>query len=225
VSTLGWKLGNTTIWPTQFNYNDPRFVETMNYMRSLSDKGYAPPFGAFTSGSGQGTVADYSLIGAGKVAMTVGGSWEAAEFSKLPGVPVGIAPTPMGPDGTRALVSNSNGNNIWAGTKNPQLTWKWISYQESQACQTLAGSTGTFFPSIAASMDATAKTMASQGVDLSVWTQAMTDHEVYPAEVYGNGAAMQQTEEALLEGFFAHQKNDSVFAQMQTQSKQILAGK
>jgi multiple sugar transport system substrate-binding protein len=225
VSTLGWVLGNTTMWPTQFNYNDPRFVETMNWVRSLSDKGYAPPFGAYTSGSGQATVSDYSLIGAGKVALTIGGSWEAPTFSKLPGVQVGIAPTPMGPDGKRVVVSNSNGNNIWAGTKNPQLTWKWVSYQESQQCQTLAGKTGTLFPSIAESMDATTKAMASQGVDLSTWTQALKDGSVHPAEVYTNGAAMQEAMEPLLEAFFAGQRTDSVFAQMQQQSQQILTGK
>jgi ABC-type glycerol-3-phosphate transport system substrate-binding protein len=224
VSTLGWRLGNATMWPTQFNYNDPRFVGTMNWVRSLSDKGYAPPFGAYTSGSGQGTVADYSLLGSGKVAMTVGGSWEAATFAKLPGVQVGIAPTVMGPNGTRAMVSNSNGNNMWAGTKNPQETWKWISYQESQQCQTMAGNSGTFFPSISASMNAVAKTMARQGVDLSVWTQALQDHEVYPAEVYTNGNEMQQTMEPLLEAFFAGQRSDTVFAQMQQESKQVLAG-
>ena len=225
VSTLGWQLGNTTMWPTQFNYNDPRFVETMNWVRSLSDKGYAPPFGAFTSGSGQATVSDYALEGAGKVALTVGGSWEAATFSKLPGVQVGIAPTPMGPDGKRAVISNSNGNNIWAGTKNPQLTWKWVSYQESQQCQTIAGKTGTLFPSISASMDATSTALAGKGVDLSTWTQALKDGEVHPAEVYVNGAAMQEAEQPLLEAFFSGQRNDDVFAQMQQKSEQILTGK
>jgi ABC-type glycerol-3-phosphate transport system substrate-binding protein len=225
VSTLGWQLGNTTIWPTRFNYDDPRFVETMNWVRSLSDKGYAPAFDAYTSGSGQATVSDYSLVGAGKVALTVGGSWEASTFSKLPGVQVGIAPTPMGPNGSRVMISNSNGNNIWAGTKNPQLTWKWVSYQESQACQTMAGKTGTLFPSIAASMDGSAKALAGQGVDLSVWTTALKDGEVHPAEVYGNGAAMQESMEPLLEAFFSGQRTDSVFAQMQQQSEKILAAK
>ena len=121
-------------------------------------------------------------------------------------------------------MSNSNGNNIWAGTKNPQLTWKWISYMGSEQCQTMAGKTGHFFPSISASMDATAKALASQGVDLSTWTQALKDGEVHPAEVYGNGAAMQESEQPLLEAFFAHQRDDTVFAQMQQKSVQILAG-
>jgi hypothetical protein len=35
---------------------------------------------------------------------------------------------------------------------------------------------------------------------------------------------MQQTEVALLQGFFEGQHNDSVFAQMQQQSQKILAG-
>lgn len=224
IASLGWRLGNKTMWPTQFNYNDPQFVQTMNYMRSLSDKGYSPPFGAFSSGSGQATIADYSLLGSGKVALTVGGSWEASEFAKLPHTKVGMAPTPMGPTGKRAMMSNSNGNVMWAGTKHPQQTWKWMSYQESPQCQTMAGKTGTFFPSIASSMDTAAKTMASQGVNLSVYTQALADHELFNAEVYTNGAALQQTEQPLLESFFAHHANDAVFAKMQQQSQKILTG-
>ena len=223
VASLGWRLGNTTMWPTQFNYSDPRFVQSMNWIRTQTDKGYSPPFGAFSSGSGQATVADYSLLGSGKVALTIGGSWEASTFDKLHGIQVGTAPTPEGPNGTRAMMSNSNGNNIWAGTKNPQLTWKWISYQESQQCQTLAGKTGTFFPSIGASMNAVTKSLASQGVNISVYSQALAQHEIFNAEVYKNGAQMQQTEVALLQGFFEGQHNDSVFAQMQQQSQKILA--
>jgi ABC-type glycerol-3-phosphate transport system substrate-binding protein len=222
VSTLGWTLGNTVMWPTQFNYNDPRFVETMNWVKSLQDKGYAPPFDEFTQGNGQGTIADYTLLGTGKVAMTVGGSWEAATFSKLPGVQVGIAPTVLGPSNTRAIVGSSNGNNMWAGTKNPQPTWKWMSYQESQACQTLAGKSGTFFPSIAASMNAVTQTLAAQGVDLSTWTTALADKEVHPAEVYTNGNEMQLTIQPLFDAFFTGKQGDAVFAQMQQQSQKIL---
>jgi hypothetical protein len=61
-------------------------------------------------------------------------------------------------------------------------------------------------------MDATAQTLASQGVDLSVWTKALQNHEVYPAEVYTNGAAMQQAMQPLPEAFFSGQRSGSVFA-------------
>ena len=219
VSTTGWRLGDKSNWPTVFNYDDPRFVKTMDWVRSLEDKGYAPKIGEFTS-----SVSDVDLLSSGKVAMETGGSWEASTFAKIPNLKVGIGPTVLGPDGsTRSVLSNSNGNNIWAGTKNPGLAWKWVSYMGSQSCQTKASQTGTFFPSIPAAMDSSAKALAKQGVDLSVFTDMLKNKVLYPSPVYGNGAAIQDAMEPLFEGYFAGQKNDSVFAQMQSKSKSLLA--
>ncbi|MFC1440822.1 sugar ABC transporter substrate-binding protein [Streptacidiphilus sp. N1-10] len=217
VATTGWTLGDKATWPTVFNYDDPRFVQTMDWVRSLTDKGYAPKIGTFTT-------SDVDQLSSGKVAMETGGSWEASTFAKIPGVKVGIAPTVLGPDGKRAVMSNSNGNNIWAGTKNPDLAWKWVSYMGSEECQSAASTTGTFFPSIPAAMNSSAKAMAAQGVDLSVFTGMMTNKVLFAATVYGNGAAMQDAMEPLFEAYFAGQKNDDVFATMQSKSKSILAG-
>jgi multiple sugar transport system substrate-binding protein len=226
VSTVGWKMGDKATWPTRFNYDDPQFVQTMRYVRSLADRGIAPKFGEFTTGNGQATISEVDLIGSGKVALETSGSWSAATFAKLPNVKVGIAPTVLGPDGkTRAVLSNSNGNNIWAGTKNPDLTWKWVSYMGSEECQTAAGASGTFFPSIPAAMDASAKAVAAQGLDLSVFTTALKRGDLYPAVVYGNGAALESAIAPLFEAYFSHQRNDDVFAEMSQKSQQVLAGK
>jgi multiple sugar transport system substrate-binding protein len=154
--------------------------------------------------------------------METAGSWTAGTFAKLPGVKVGIAPTVLGPSGKRALLSNSNGNNVWAGTKNPDLTWKWVSYMGSPECQSAAGASGTFFPSIPASMDAAATAMKGQGVDLSVFTSMMKDGSLVPAVVYGNGAALQDAERPLFEAYFAHQRDDDVFTEMAQKSAQVL---
>lgn len=226
VSTLGWTLADKPSWPTTFNYSDPRFVKSMNYIRTLAERGYAPKFGEFSGSNGQNTISDVDLLGSGKVALEESGSWSVASFAKLPKVKVGIAPTPYGPDGkTRKMSSNSNGNNIWAGTKNPDLTWKWVSYMGSVECQSAAGKSGTFFPSIPAAMDVTAKAMATQGADLSVYTGYLKNGNLFPAVVYGNGAAMQQAIEPLFEAYFSHQRNDDVFQEMTTKSKQLLAKK
>ncbi len=217
VSTLGWTQGDKSTWPSTFHYSDPRFVKTMDYIRSLADRGYAPKFGEFSGSNGQNTISDIDLLGSAKVALEESGSWSAGEFAKLPTVKVGIAPVPYGPDGkTRKMTSNSNGNNIWAGTKNPDLTWKWVSYMGSAECQTAAGKSGTFFPSIPSAMDATAKTLAAQGIDLSVYTAYEKDGNLFPAVVYGNGAAMQQALQPLFEAYFSHQRNDDVFQEMTT---------
>ena len=137
--------------------------QTMDWIKSLATDGYMPPFGEYTQANGQNSVADTELLGSSKVAMTMGGSWEVATFAKLTGITTGIAPTPIGPDGTRKVLSNSNGNTIWAGTKNPQLAWKWVSYMGSAQCQTMASEkNGSFFPSIASAMDAMSATSPSR---------------------------------------------------------------
>ncbi|MDX3072662.1 ABC transporter substrate-binding protein [Streptomyces sp. NPDC088354] len=219
VSSTGWRLGDKQSWPTVFNYGDPRFIKTMKWVRSLTDKGYAPKIGEFTS-----SVSDVDLLSSHKVALEMGGSWEASTFAKIPGIKAGIAAPPYGPDGTtRAVMSNSNGNNIWAGTKNPDLAWKWVSYMGSEACQSKASLTGTFFPSIPASMDASAKALSAQGVDLTVFTDMLKNKVLYPSPVYGNGAAVQDAMNPLFEAYFAGQKDDSVFTGMQDQSKTLLA--
>ncbi|WP_236655215.1 ABC transporter substrate-binding protein [Streptacidiphilus carbonis] len=221
VESTGWRISDKESWPTVFNYGDPRFVKTMDWIRSLTDKGFAPKIGQFGD-----SVSDIDLLSSGKVAMESAGSWEAATFVKIPGLKVGIAPMPYGPDGkTRAVLSNSNGNNIWAGTKNPDLAWKWVSYMGSEACQSKASLTGTFFPSIPASMDASAKALAAKGVDLSVFTGMLKNKELIASPVYVNGAALQAAVEPLFQAYFAGQKSDSVFTDMQNQSKTILAKK
>ena len=225
AATTGWQMGDKSNWPTQFNYDDPRLVKTMDYIKSLATRGFMPGFGQFSSANGQSTVSDVDLLGSGKVALENAGSWEAATFAKLPGVKVGIAPTVLGPDGKRAVMSNSNGNTIWAGTKNPDLTWKWVSYMGSAECQTLAGRSGTFFPSIASAMDASAQAMKAQGVDWSVFTQYQKDGSLYGAIAYANGAALQQAEQPLLDAYFGGSRGDDVFAEMQQKSQQILTQK
>jgi multiple sugar transport system substrate-binding protein len=60
-------------------------------------------------------------------------------------------------------------------------------------------------------------------VDLSVFTDMMKNKVLYPSPVYGNGAALQDALEPLFQGYFAGQKGDSVFTEMQSKSKQLLA--
>ncbi|MBP2472008.1 multiple sugar transport system substrate-binding protein [Crossiella equi] len=220
VSTTGWRLGDTQNWPSRFNYDDPRFTKTMTWVKSLVDRGFSPKLGEFKSTS------ETDQLSSGKVAMNAGGSWAAATLAKLPGVKIGLAPTVLGPDHkTRAALSNSNGNTIWAGTKKAEQAWKWVSYQGSVECQKIAGAGGSFFPSIPEAMDGTAKSMAAQGVDLSVFTDALRNGALYPSPVYGNGAALQQTVEPLFEAYFSGARTADVFPEMTQKAAELLAKK
>ncbi|MFJ4918915.1 ABC transporter substrate-binding protein [Streptomyces sp. NPDC088725] len=220
--SMGWHMGDKALWPTKFNYDDPRFARTMKYIRSLSDRGFAPRDGEFASAGN--TPSGPELIGSGKVALMPDGSWAAANYALVPKLKIKIAPTVLGPDGkTRGEVSSSNGNNIWAGTPHPDLTWKWVSYMGSEDCQTRASAGGSFFPSIPAAMDASAKSMLRKGVDLSVFIDQQKNGELNPSPPYGNGTELQAVVEPLIQEYFSHGRNEDVFAQMAKKTKSLLA--
>ena len=222
--TTGWNWGNKADWPTQINYDSPQFVQTMDWIKSLATDGYMPPFGEYTQANGQNSVADTVLLGSSKVAMTMGGSWEASTFAKLTGIQTGIAPTPTGPDGTRKVLSNSNGNTIYAGTKNPQLAWKWVSYMGTAQCQTMASEkNGSFFPSIPSAMDAMSTAIAKQGINLNVFTQYEQQGSLYGAPAYPNGTALQAAEQPLLDKFFDGSAGNGVFATMESKASSVLS--
>jgi multiple sugar transport system substrate-binding protein len=158
--------------------------------------------------------------------MVVGGTWEASTFASLPNLKVGVAPLPAGSTGKRALMTNSNGNNIWAGTKHMEQTWKWVSYQESEACQTTAAEyNGSFFPSITASMDALAKQQADKGADFSVFADYVKNGDLFPCPVYNNGAALTNAMVPQFESYFTNKADEGIFSKMQEQSKTLLAKK
>jgi ABC-type glycerol-3-phosphate transport system substrate-binding protein len=222
----GWLLPNdginipdTNQWATVFNYADPKVVKAVQLVRGLTNDGFAPKLNQFTT-------ADTQQLGSGSVAMVVGGTWEASTFASLPNIKVGVAPIPAGSAGKRALMTNSNGNNIWAGTKHMEQTWKWVSYQESEACQTTAAQhNGSFFPSIAASMDALAKKQVGKGTDFSVFTDYVKNGELFPCPVYNNGAALTNAMVPQFESYFTNKADESIFPKMQAQSQTLLAKK
>jgi ABC-type glycerol-3-phosphate transport system substrate-binding protein len=49
VSSTGWRLGDKASWPSQLEFGKPVFAKTMEYVRSLEDRGFAPKFGTLTA--------------------------------------------------------------------------------------------------------------------------------------------------------------------------------
>ncbi|MCO6006989.1 sugar ABC transporter substrate-binding protein [Actinoallomurus purpureus] len=222
AASTGWTQGNDKPWATKFNFTDQRFIQSMDWIKSMVAKGYAPAYKQFNVG-GQASISDSQQLGSGKVAMTLGGSWEAAAFANLKGIKVGLAPTVLGAVGRRAF-SNANGNVIWAGSKNKSGTWKWISYQESATCQTKAALyNASFFPSINSAMDALVAQQKSKGVDLSVYTTMAKDGDLVLQAPYENGSDMQAKLTPLFEAYFDGSKGDGVWATAEQTSKQVIA--
>ncbi|MFC5502671.1 ABC transporter substrate-binding protein [Lysinimonas soli] len=218
ASTTGWRLGgDTPAWPKKLDLDNENLAATLNYVQSLSARGFMPKFGQFTVSSAE-------QMGAGQVAMAQDGTWNATSITKVPNLKVGIAPTVKGPKG-RSMISNSNADNIFVGTKHADETFKWVAYKSSEACQTVAGKTATFLPSIAKSLQSAVDYQKTQGVDISSFVNELKDGTLYPAQPTANGQELADTIQPMFEGFFNGESTTSFLKTAQQKSEEILAKK
>ena len=93
TNTTGWSHTDKNPWGTHYNYDDPRFQETMDWFGGLVDKGYMPKLETTVGASMADTFA------AGKSAINANGSWMTGQYTGYKGIDIGIAPTPGGTRG------------------------------------------------------------------------------------------------------------------------------
>ncbi|MYV54663.1 sugar ABC transporter substrate-binding protein [Streptomyces sp. SID3212] len=221
AGALGWKAGDTFPYPTQIPYADPRFSETMKYLRSLSDDGYAPKIGEF----GANTSVEDQLT-SGKVAMMIQGSWDVATFSGNTKVKVGVAPLVKdSKTGNRLIQGGGDLEFMWQGSKNKDGAYKWLTYMTSDACQKAAAQANpAFFSGIPAVFDTTAKQVAAKGMDISAFSNYLKSGLSAGAN-YSNGAGLQTAVVPVFQQYWEHQVGDSVFKQLQEKSKETIGQK
>ena len=166
--TNGWEFMDEPYWGTEFNYDDPAFIETIDWVKGVIDKGYAPPFEVFSA------TGHNDLFKAGATATTSLGSWEigdilAADFDTT------FFPTPVGPSGERASMFNGLADSISAGTDHPDESWQWVEFLASADCQDLVGDAAVVFPAIPEAAEAAQQARADAGVDVSAFTVHVED--------------------------------------------------
>jgi multiple sugar transport system substrate-binding protein len=170
--TNGFEYMNEPVWGTEFNYDDPSLVDTINWIKGVIEKGYAPPFEVFSA------TGHNDLFKAGQTATTSLGSWEindvvAAEFETT------FFPTPIGPSGERASIMNGLADSISASTEHPDEAWEWVKFLASPECQNLVAEQGVVFPAIPEAAATVEAVRAEQGVDVSAFTVHVEDATTY----------------------------------------------
>jgi len=170
TGTTGWEYTDKNPWGTKYFYDDPKFVETITWWRSLIAKGYMPSLEIAKSG-----VSVSDAFAAGKSAMNTNGSWMVGQYFGYKGVDVGLAPTPVGPNGKRASTFNGLADSIWAGTKHKEAAWQWVKFLASPTCQNIVGEKAVVFPAIPGAVDIAAKKFQAKGVDTSAFTVHVKD--------------------------------------------------
>lgn len=165
----GWKF-NDGPWATKYNYDDPKFIEAMQWYADLNlAQGVAPPLADITS------LHANTIFESGKGAMTSDGSWNIGLYTgKDATVPAGFAPLPKGPQGRKSMF-NGLADSIWVGTKHPDEAWQWVKFASSATCENIVGKHGVVFPAIQSGVDASLAKHKADGVDASAFTDEAKD--------------------------------------------------
>lgn len=170
LSNGHWTWTETNPWGQHFNYDAPEFQESIQWWRSLIEKGYMPPLSIATSG-----INTIDSLASGAYATLIEGSWNISTIINASQTPIQAAPTPIGPDGNRASVMNGLGDSAWVGTKHPQEALRWVEYLGSTACQDIIAEQGTVFPAIMSSTEKAISAFNNMGIDAHAFSVHVDD--------------------------------------------------
>lgn len=161
TASLGWTYNNG-VWGDEYYYDDPRFIDTVQWWADLAlEYGYSPAFADITS------LGSSSLFQAREGALTMNGSWMIGTFLASE-FPVGFARLPEGPEGRKSMF-NGLADSIWVGTQHLEESWSWVKFLGSAACQDIVGASGVVFPAIPEAATASQQMRAEAGVDVSAF--------------------------------------------------------
>lgn len=180
TGTTGWTHTDKNPWASHFNYDDPKFQQTIAWYAGLIQKGYMPKLETTVGAS----TAD--IFGAGKSAININGSWTIGQYTSYKGLDLGIAPTPTGVNDKRASMLNGLSDAIWAGTKKPVAATKFAEYLGSAACQDIVASKAVVFPAIKTSSEKAAAAFKAKGIDVTPFTQQVKDGTTFLFPIANN---------------------------------------
>ncbi|WP_028046722.1 sugar ABC transporter substrate-binding protein [Cellulomonas sp. URHE0023] len=181
----GFSYSDKNPFGTEFHYDSPKLAETIDWMASLADKGYAPPFDQ------QSTLSRLEVLQSGTGAMTSMGSFNQLMFKDVAG-DYAFAPLPSGPEGRRSAI-NGLSDALYAGGKHKDQAWEWVKYLASPECQSVVGATGVIFPANSEASDASIAKRADLGLDASVFLSYVKDADgTFLIPINYNGSEMSQ---------------------------------
>ena len=171
---------------------------------------------------GQLTVPAASRSGPGQVAMLEGGTWDATSITKIPGVKVGVAPTVKGPKG-RSMISNSNANNIYVGTKNLDLDVE-VGHLHGLGGLPVDRRRGRHVPAVDRQVAAGRGRRPEEGRARPLGLrQRAEQRRAVPGAADANGQEIADTIQPLFEAYFSGEKDKSVFPELAAKTQEILA--
>lgn len=193
-----WYFGDTTPWTTEFAFGDAKLAETLEWYHSLQEKGYMPTVDIALSE--QDPLNGYL---AGRYATVTDGSWMNGSYLGQDDVPTKVAPTPVGPSGSRASLFNGLSDGIWSGTKNPDAAWEWVKYLGSTDCQDVIAESAVVFPAIKSSTQKANEAFAEKGWDVSGFTVQVDEGTTALLPIADHWSEVNDTMTAAIQSFLS----------------------
>lgn len=210
-----WYFGDKTPWTTEFDFGAPAFTDTMEWYKSLQDKGYMP--GIDIALSEADPLNGYL---AGRYALVTDGSWMNSSYLGQTDVATKAVATPIGPSGKRATVFNGLSDAIWSGTDNPDGAWEWVKYLGSTACQDVVAESAVVFPAIKTSTVKAEEAFVQKGWDVSGFTVQVEDGTTKLLPIADNWSELNDTLTATIQSYMQGSSDISSF---ETANEQINA--
>ncbi|MFN7150288.1 MAG: extracellular solute-binding protein, partial [Microthrixaceae bacterium] len=212
AGTTGWTSTDQPTWGTQYNYDDPRFQETIAWWRSLIEKGYMPTLEAATAG-----VSVSDAYAAGKAALNTNGSWMIGTYVGYDGIETGVAPTPTGPNGTRASMFNGLADSIYAGTDNQEGAWEWVKFLGSAECQSLVAEKAVVFPALPGPLEEAVSNFEANGVEVSAFTTHVEEETTFLYPITEHAADVEAILAPMMDAIVAGKEDATVLTKANEQ--------
>jgi multiple sugar transport system substrate-binding protein len=161
TNSTGWNHVDS-LYATKYNYDDPRFIQTIQWLADLMAKGISPDLAEL---QGLGSMAQFQ---GSKGAIRPLGSWEIGDALKSE-FDVVFAPIPAGPEGRKSMF-NGLADSIWVGSDNQEAAWEWVKFAASKTCEDIVGGFAVVFPAIPSAVDIAQAKRLEQGVNVSAFT-------------------------------------------------------
>lgn len=190
TGSTGWLATNKNPWGDHFNLDQKDFQDAIAWYFSLVRKGYMPTYAA--TGSGANGVD--KQLGSGTAAMGIAGDWMLATYTAMTdaqgkNMGIQIAPTPIGPSGSRASMFNGLADSITTLSKHPEKAAEWVAFLAGSQCQQIIGRSGVVFP---ARPEGTALAVeynqTQRHLDVSPFTDPVKNHTTFLFPVTSNAA-------------------------------------
>ena len=205
--STGWTFTDEDTWGRSFNYDDDRFVDTIDWYFGLVDKGFFPAFGTFGDSS-----PSQAQLQSGTSALATVGSWMITTFANMEGMDLGIANLPAGPVGTPVSMFNGLGDSISAQSDNKEEAARLIAFLASDEAQTIIGERAPFFPSTDPGTEAAIASYAEAGLDVTPFTDRVANGETGLYPLVENSASISSIMQTAFDQCWMRQIDGADFA-------------